>query len=152
MSVLFRHGLELAWSDGRLSKRGAILIENLQHILELSDSQRSVVEEKYHLQVIPHLIPRGMGSGASTLDQWMTSLIDLDDELPRYLVSMGRQALGTGISKQAWIEVFAAAERMECGFEFARGVWEPEFEVEILAWPEALDPVAKSLGLLLEEG
>ena len=151
MSILFQHALDLAWSDGRLSKRGAILLENFQEILELSDSQRSVVEEKHHLQVVPHLIPRGFGSGASTLDQWMTSLMDLDDELPRYLVSMGRQSLETGISKQAWIEGFAAAERMKCEFEFARGVWEPEFEVEILLWPEALDPVAKSLVLLLEE-
>tara|TARA_B110000438_G_C15389937_1_gene468575 strand:- start:92 stop:550 length:459 start_codon:yes stop_codon:yes gene_type:complete len=151
LSILFQHALDLAWSDGRLSKRGAILLENFQEILELSDSQRSVVEEKHHLQVVPHLIPRGFGSGASTLDQWMTSLMDLDDELPRYLISMGRQSLETGISKQAWIEGFVAAERMNCEFEFARGVWEPEFEVEILLWPEALDPVAKSLGLLLEE-
>ena len=151
MSVLFQHALDLAWSDGRLSKRGAILLENLQEILELSDFQRSVIEEKHHLQVIPHLIPRGFGSGASTLDQWVASLMDLDDELPRYLVSMGRQSLQSGISKQAWIEVFAAAERMKCEFEFARGVWEPQFEVEILVWPEALDPIAKSLGLLLEE-
>lgn len=151
MSILFRHALELAWSDGRLSKRGAILLENFQEILELSDLKRAVVEEKHHLQVVPHLIPRGFGSGASTLDQWMTSLMDLDDELPRYLVSMGRQSLETGISKQAWIEGFAAAERMKCEFEFGRGVWEPDFEVEILAWPEVLYPVAKSLGLLLEE-
>ena len=151
MSILFRHALELAWSDGRLSKRGAILLENFQEILELSDLKRAVVEEKHHLQVVHHLIPRGFGSGASTLDQWMTSLMDLDDELPRYLVSMGRQSLETGISKQAWIEGFAAAERMKCEFEFGRGVWEPDFEVEILAWPEVLYPVAKSLGLLLEE-
>jgi hypothetical protein len=151
LSILFRHALELAWSDGRLSKRGAILLENFQEILELSDLKRAVVEEKHHLQVVPHLIPRGFGSGASTLDQWMASLMDLDDELPRYLVSMGRQSLETGISKQAWIEGFAAAERMKCEFEFGRGVWEPDFEVEILAWPEVLYPVAKSLGLLLEE-
>jgi hypothetical protein len=151
LSILFQHALDLAWSDGRLSKRGAILLENFQEILELSDSQRSVVEEKHHLQIIPHLIPRGFGSGASILDQWMASLMDLDDELPRYLVSMGRQSLETGISKQAWIEVFAAAERMKCEFEFGRGVWEPEFEVETLVWPEVLYPVAKSLGLLLEE-
>ena len=151
MSILFRHALELAWSYGRLSKRGAILLENFQGILELSDLKRAVVEEKHHLQVVPHLIPRGFGSGASTLDQWMTSLMDLDDELPRYLVSMGRQSLETGISKQAWIEGFAAAERMKCEFEFGRGVWEPDFEVEILVCPEVLYPVAKSLGLLLEE-
>ena len=67
MSVLFQHALDLAWSDGRLSKRGAILLENFQEILELSDLERSAVEEKHHLQVIPHLIPRGFGDRKSVV-------------------------------------------------------------------------------------
>ena len=40
---------------------------------------------------------------------------------------------------------------MGCGYDFGRGVWEPEFIVEILPWPSALEPVAAALGLLLEE-
>lgn len=151
VSVLFRHALELAWTDGRLSRRGALLLEKLQEILDLSDEDRSFVEEVFHVDVVPYLIPRGFGSGSALLDQWMNDLIELDEELPRYLVSMGRQALENGIERAGWKKAFAAAERMECSFDFARGVWEPEFEVEIIAWPETLDPLAKALGLIDEE-
>ncbi len=151
MTILFKHALNLAWNDGRLSRRGAILLENLQDILELSDQERGTVEEKHSDEKVPFLIPRGFGSGADLLDQWIATLLDLDEELPKLLVSMGRAALNTGITKQGWLDVSRAAESMGCEFDFARGVWEPEYEVENLEWPDALRPVAIALDLLNEE-
>ena len=151
MTILFKHALDLAWTDGRLSRRGAVLLENLQDILELSDHDRGLVEEKHSDEEIPFLITRGFGSGADLLDQWIATLLDLDEELPRILVSMGRAALESGITKKAWMDVFETAESMGCEFDFARGVWEPEYEVEKMEWPDALRVVAVSLGLLDEE-
>lgn len=151
MTILFKHALDLAWSDGRLSRRGAILLERFQETLDLSDSERSIIEEKHALQEIPYLITRGFGSGADLLDEWVANLLDLDEELPKYLVSMGRMALETGITKEGWIAANSCAESMGCAYDFARGVWETEFEVEKHVWPEALDPVAKVLGLISEE-
>jgi hypothetical protein len=151
MTILFKHALDLAWNDGRLSRRGAVLLENLQDFLDLSDYERGVIEEKHSDDEVPFLITRGYGSGADLLDQWMATLLDLDEELPLILVSMGRAALERGITKQGWIDVFRAAEGMGCEFDFARGVWEPEYEVENLEWPVALAPVANALGLTDED-
>ena len=151
MAILFKYALDLAWTDGRLSRRGAVLLENLQDILDLSDHNRGLVEEKHSDEEIPFLITRGFGSGADLLDQWIATLLDLDEELPRILVSMGRAALESGITKKAWMDVFEAAESMGCEFDFARGVWEPEYEVEELEWPESLMPVAAALNLINEE-
>lgn len=151
MTILYKHALNLAWNDGRLSRRGAVLLENLQDFLDLSDHERGVVEEKHSDEEVPFLITRGFGSGADLLDQWMATLLDLDEDLPLFLVSMGRSALETGITKQGWMDVFRAAESMGCEFDFARGVWEPEYEVESLDWPDALKPVAMALGLMGEE-
>ena len=132
-------------------RQGAVLLENLQDILELSDHDRGLVEEKHSDEEIPFLITRGFGSGADLLDQWIATLLDLDEELPRILVSMGRAALESGITKKAWMDVFESAESMGCEFDFARGVWEPEYEVEKMEWPDALRVVAVSLGLFDEE-
>tara|TARA_B100001146_G_C16091376_1_gene395169 strand:- start:465 stop:923 length:459 start_codon:yes stop_codon:yes gene_type:complete len=151
MTILFKHALDLAWNDGRLSRRGAVLLENLQDFLDLSDHERGVVEEKHSDEEVPFLITRGFGSGADLLDHWMATLLDLDEDLPLFLVSMGRSALETGITKQGWMDVSRAAESMGCEFDFARGVWEPEYEVESLEWPDALKPVAMALGLMSEE-
>ncbi|SVE12471.1 uncharacterized protein METZ01_LOCUS465325 [marine metagenome] len=151
MAILFKHALDLAWNDGRLSRRGAVLLENLQDFLDLSDRERGVVEEKHSDEEVPFLIARGFGSGADLLDQWMATLLDLDEDLPLFLVSMGRSALKTGITKQGWMDAFGAAESMGCEFDFARGVWEPEYEVESLDWPDALKPVVMALGLMGEE-
>ena len=83
MTILFKHALDLAWSDGRLSRRGAILLERFQETLDLSDIERSIIEEKHTLQEIPYLITRGFGSGADLLDEWVANLLDLDEELPK---------------------------------------------------------------------
>ena len=41
----FEHGLALAWSDGALSRDGAIMLETLQKQLGLSDSERAEQEQ-----------------------------------------------------------------------------------------------------------
>lgn len=151
MAILFKHALELAWTDGRLSRRGAILLERFQDTLELTDTERSVIEEHHSLHQVPYLITRGFGSGADLLDEWVTTLLDLDEELPSYLVCMGRLALEKGITKEGWIAAYRTAESMGCAFDFARGVWETEFVVDKLNWPDVLNPVADALGLVSKE-
>ena len=151
MTILFKHALNLAWSDGRLSRRGAMLLERFQETLELTDTERSEIEEHHSLHQVPYLITRGFGSGADLLDEWIANLLDLDEELPTYLVCMGRLALEKGITKEGWIAAYRTAESMGCAFDFARGVWETEFVVDTLNWPDVLNPVADALGLVSEE-
>ena len=43
----FEHGLALAWSDGALSRDGAVMLETLQSQLSLSDSERALIEESW---------------------------------------------------------------------------------------------------------
>ncbi len=151
MTILFKHALDLAWNDGRLSRRGAMLLERFQETLELTDKERSEIEEHHSLRQVPYLITRGFGSGADLLDEWIATLLDLDDELPTYLACMGRLALEKGINKEDWIAVYRTAESMGCAFDFARGVWETEFVIDKLDWPDVLNPVADALGLVSEE-
>ncbi len=151
MTILFKHALDLAWSDGRLSRRGAMLLERFQETLELTDAERSEIEEHHSLHQVPYLITRGFGSGADLLDEWVANLLDLDEELPSYLACMGRLALEKGITKEGWIAAYRTAESMGCSFDFARGVWETEFVVDKLDWPVVLNPVADALGLVSEE-
>ena len=42
----FEHGLALAWSDGALSRDGAIMLENLQEQLGITDSERAEQEQR----------------------------------------------------------------------------------------------------------
>ena len=43
----FAHGLALAWSDGALSREGALMLERLQGLLGLSDKERAQQEERW---------------------------------------------------------------------------------------------------------
>ena len=128
-----------------------MLLERFQETLELTDTERSEIEEHHSLHQVPYLITRGFGSGADLLDEWIANLLDLDEELPTYLVCMGRLALEKGITKEGWIAAYRTAESMGCAFDFARGVWETEFVVDTLNWPDVLNPVADALGLVSEE-
>ena len=43
----FEHGLALAWSDGALSREGAVMLEELQKKLKLTDEMRAIQEEAW---------------------------------------------------------------------------------------------------------
>ena len=69
----FEHGLALAWSDGALSRDGAVMLETLQSQLSLSDSERALIEESW-LKEISRTERRSFGDGDAMLREWLEAL------------------------------------------------------------------------------
>ena len=143
----FEHGLALAWSDGALSRDGAIMLETLQTQLGISDSERAEQEQAW-LVDISKPERRSFGDGDLVLREWLEGLDDHESLAPA-VRSLGRAALDVGLSKVAWKEAIQFAEGLGLGDELAEGVW-LEKEAEVLKdWPPALDPLAIILGLVI---
>ncbi len=141
----FEHGLALAWSDGALSKEGALMLEQLQKRLNLSDHLRAEQEEKW-LSEISKGERRSFGDGDQILREWLETLSDYDS-MSSAVKSMGRSALDIGLSKTGWIEAFQFADGLGLGQDLAAGIWMEEDVEGVKEWPPALDPLAIILGL-----
>ena len=134
----FEHGLALAWSDGALSRDGAIMLEVLQKQLGLSDAERAEQEQNW-LSDISKNERRSFGDGDKVLRQWLEGLDDRKN-LSKYAQSMGKAALEVGLSKTAWKEAYKFADGLGIGDELANGVWLEKEAESIDSWPAALDP------------
>lgn len=143
----FEHGLALAWSDGALSRDGAIMLETLQKQLGLSDSERAKQEQLW-LADISKNERRSFGDGDQILREWLEGLNDRQSLEP-VTRSMGRAALDVGLSKSAWSEAFRFADGLGLGEELANGIWLEEEAEPLDGWPPALDPLAIILGLVI---
>ena len=143
----FVHGLALAWSDGALSRDGAIMLETLQKQLGISDKDRSVQEQSW-LAEISKTDRRSFGDGDQILREWLDALSDKESLSPATR-SMGRAALDVGLSKTAWFEALQFAEGLGLGEDLALGVWLEEEAEPLNGWPPALDPLAVILGLVI---
>ena len=117
----FEHGLALAWSDGALSRDGAIMLENLQEQLGITDSERAEQEQSWMVE-ISKTERRSFGDGDQILREWLEGLNDRDSLAPAAR-SMGRAALDVGLSKKGWKEAFQFASGLGLGEELAAGVW-----------------------------
>ena len=143
----FEHGLALAWSDGALSRNGALMLESLQVQLGLSDKERAYQEQKW-LSEISKNKRRSFGDGDQILREWLEGLSDKEN-LGESARSMGRAALDVGLSKTAWSESILFAEGVGLGEELASGVWLEKDAEALDSWPAALDPLAIILGLVM---
>ncbi len=143
----FEHGLALAWSDGALSRNGALMLESLQVQLGLSDKERAYQEQKW-LSEISKNKRRSFGDGDQILREWLEGLSDKEN-LGESARSMGRAALDVGLSKTAWSESILFAEGLGLGEELASGVWLEKDAEPLDSWPAALDPLAIILGLVM---
>lgn len=143
----FEHGLALAWSDGALSREGAIMLESLQKQLNLSDKERAEQEQKW-LAEISKNERRSFGDGDQILREWLEGLSDKEN-LADSARSMGRAALDIGLSKSGWKGALQFAEGLGLGDELASGVWLEADAEPLNGWPAALDPLAIILGLVL---
>jgi len=141
----FEHGLALAWSDGALSRHGAMMLEELQQKLNLSDELRAIQEEAW-LTDISKNDRRSFGDGDQILREWLDTLSDYDS-MATAVKAMGRSALDVGLSKNAWQEAYSFANGLGLGDDLAKGVWLEEEVESIKEWPPALDPLAIILGL-----
>lgn len=143
----FVHGLALAWSDGALSRDGAIMLETLQKQLGISDKIRAEQEQSW-LADISKTDRRSFGDGDQILREWLNALGDKESLAPAAR-SMGRAALDVGLSKTSWFEALQFAEGLGLGGELAHGVWLEEEAEPLNGWPPALDPLAVILGLVM---
>ncbi len=143
----FEHGLALAWSDGALSRDGAIMLETLQRQLGLSDKDRAIQEQTW-LADISRNDRRSFGDGDQVLREWLEGLDDREN-LASSARSMGRAALDVGLSKSAWMNANQFAEGLGLGEELAAGVWLENDAEPLKEWPAALDPLAIILGLVV---
>ena len=143
----FEHGLALAWSDGALSRDGAIMLETLQQQLGLSDSERARQEQVW-LSDISKTGRRSFGDGDQNLREWLEGLNDRDSLAPTAR-SLGRAAVNAGISKTGWTEALLFAEGLGLGNDLAEGVWFEKEAAPLEGWPSALDPLAIILGLVI---
>ena len=143
----FEHGLALAWSDGALSRDGAIMLENLQEQLGITDSERAEQEQSWMVE-ISKTERRSFGDGDQILREWLEGLNDRDSLAPAAR-SMGRAALDVGLSKKGWKEAFQFASGLGLGEELAAGVWLEKDAEPLNGWPPALDPLAIILGLVI---
>lgn len=143
----FEHGLALAWSDGALSREGALMLEALQQQLGLSDKDRAEQEQKW-LADISKNERRSFGDGDQILSEWLDGLADKEN-LAESVRSMGRAALDIGLSKSGWRDALLFAEGLGLGNELATGIWLEEDAEPLDGWPAALDPLAIILGLVV---
>ena len=143
----FEHGLALAWSDGALSREGAIMLETLQKQLGLSDKERAVQEQSW-LSEMTKTPRRSFGDGDQILREWLEGLKDRDN-LASSARDMGSAALNVGLSKSAWRDAYQFANGLGLGEDLASGVWLEEESEPLNGWPAALDPLAIILGLVI---
>jgi len=143
----FEHGLALAWSDGALSRDGALMLEILQQKLKLGDKERAIQEQNW-LADISKNERRSFGDGDQILREWLIGLDDTEN-LADSARSMGRAALDIGLSKTSWKHAISFADGLGLGDDLANGVWLEKEAAPLTEWPAALDPLAIILGLVL---
>ncbi len=143
----FEHGLALAWSDGALSRDGALMLEMLQKQLGLSDKERAIQEQAW-LSEMSKNDRRSFGDGDQILREWLEGLND-EENLTTSVRSMGRAALDVGLSKSGWSGAYQFAKGLGLGEELANGVWLEKEAEPLNGWPPALDPLAIILGLVI---
>ena len=146
MASFFTQALELAWNDGGLSINGARLLEDVQNHLEMSDSNRAKIEEKWLNEELIGRQRKGFGSGDNLLKEWLEEL-PAWEEINESALIIGWLGVKNGLSKSKWAEAYAWAEDYQLGNSFATGVWTIQECSSEAEWHDLLTPLAEILGL-----
>ena len=125
----FETALQFAWSDGRFSITSARLLERLQKILYISDTERGVIEEQFNQRTLPtidDITERGNGLGDIELEKWINVLeIQLQsDNLGSQVAAIARLSIEAGISKEKYVLALKYCNEIGVGDEFAKTIWE----------------------------
>lgn len=125
MKTPFRIALELAWSDGSMSKQGARMIEQLSDALDMSTERRAVVEDTFVEEVLADRNDRGSGTGADLLLPWLEQTLselsreDIEDQI----AAIACAAVEAGLTKQGWKEGIRYTAEIGLDDVFAKAVW-----------------------------
>ena len=148
MKTIFWKALEIAWSDGSMSKKGALIIEKLHDIMGLDISLREEIEEKFAKEILEGRTERGEGTGDVELESWSKTIIEnLDsDELENQIISLGKKAVVQGLSKEKWLLGIDYTKEFNQSNTFAKGVWmENNTEKEFDEFLQILKPLESEL-------
>jgi len=117
--------LNIAWSDGSMSKKGALIIEKLHDAMGLKTSLREEIEDEFARVVLEDRTERGEGTGDAELELWVNEIInDLNsDELESQIICLGSKAVKQGLSKEKWIFGINFTDEFNQSNTFAEGVW-----------------------------
>lgn len=125
MNSIFWTALEIAWSDGSMSKKGALIVEKLHDAMGLKTSMREEIEDEFARVVLKDRTERGEGTGDSELEKWVNIIIeDLNsEELESQIICLGSKAVKQGLSKEKWISGMNFTDEFNQSSTFAEGVW-----------------------------
>ncbi|CAI8269787.1 MAG: Uncharacterised protein [Methanobacteriota archaeon] len=125
MKTIFWTALDIAWSDGSMSKKGALIIEKLHDAMGLKISLREEIEERFAKMVLEDRTERGEGAGDAELENWVNGIIeDLNsDDLESQIICIGAKAVKQGLSKEKWGLGMNFTEEFNQSNTFAEGVW-----------------------------
>jgi hypothetical protein len=148
LKSIFWTALEIAWSDGSMSKKGALIIEKLHDAMELDLSLRESIEEAFTKDVLESRTERGEGTGDIKLELWVNEMInDLNSEqLKSQITSLGIKAVKQGLSKEKWSTGMKYTHEFGQSNTFAEGVWmENQTEIQTEKFLSILQPLENEL-------
>jgi len=125
LNSIFWTALDIAWSDGSMSKKGALIIEKLHDAMGLKTSLREEIEDEFARVVLENRTERGEGKGDAELEIWVNEVInDLNsNDLEEQIICLGSKAVKQGLSKEKWIAGMNFTDEFNQSNTFAEGVW-----------------------------
>ena len=148
MKTIFWTALEIAWSDGSMSKKGALIIEKLYDAMGLDILLREEIENEFAKKVLDNRSERGEGKGDLELESWANTIIeDLNsNELKNQIISLSNKAVIQGLSKEKWLFAMKFTKEFNLSNTFAEGVWmENNTEMEYEKYLSILEPLVNQL-------
>tara|TARA_B100000945_G_scaffold188985_1_gene151720 strand:+ start:3311 stop:3766 length:456 start_codon:yes stop_codon:yes gene_type:complete len=135
LKTIFWTALEIAWSDGSMSKKGALIVEKLHDAMGLDISLREELENRFAKEILEERTERGEGTGDAELESWANTIIENlnSNDLKNQIISLSNEAVINGLSKEKWLIGMNFTKEFNQSNTFAEGVWmenntEKEFE------------------------
>ncbi len=148
MNSIFWTALDIAWSDGSMSKKGALIIEKLHDAMGLETSLREEIEDEFARVVLENRTERGEGTGDAELEIWVNEIIDdlNSNDLESQIICLGSKAVKQGLSKEKWIAGMNFTNEFNQSNTFAEGVWmENDSKNEFKEYLSILQPLENDL-------
>ena len=148
MKTIFWMALEIAWSDGSMSKKGALIIEKLHDKMGLDISLREEIEERFAKEILEERTERGEGTGDLELESWANTIIENlnSNQLENQIISLSKKAVIQGLSKEKWLLGMDFTREFNQSNTFAEGVWmENNTEEEYNNYLSILEPLVNEL-------
>ena len=149
----FETALEIAWSDGRFSLKSARLLERLQKILSLNDTERGVIEEQFTNRTLPtidNIAERGNGLGDTELEKWIEFIESQlqANNIATQVATIAKLSVNAGISKEKYVLAMRYCKEIGFGDEFAKTIWEEEGSIhDSNIENEILNPLVELLNI-----